>query len=499
MRKKVTGATLCVGQTIDFIGFTVYGDSTTKNLSKGITVKWNLKWDFESGGKLQSYTEIRAQENQFANISMLNGEVVTNNTTQASGISARTFVDGAWGFSSHPEISDSNLAVVVKSSFKNAKDLKNFQHFSSSHFSKIPGAHGEQNLSTKKEILSAAQRIDYLKNINDLILKRYPKIHNRSLTIREQTFIKEIINSESAKTFDHFCRSYIYVTLSMQGNHGPVSLLKVFGGYGEFEDQIPSEEIFNSEIEKIYQHLLNKSQGVHAQAGIKDVILDSKMAGILAHEAVGHTVEADIVKGGSIARENMGLEVASPLITMMDYAHTAFGKTCPSPVYFDDEGTPAEDTILIKEGVLKSFMHSKETAAEFGVKPTGHARAWGFNDEPLIRMRNTAILPGSQNLEEMIASIDDGYFLMDHSNGQADSTSEFMFGVIQGYEIKKGKLGKAILDTTISGVAFDMLKTVDMVSNEMNWVGAGTCGKKQAMHVGMGGPAIKCKLNIGGK
>jgi TldD protein len=74
-----------------------------------------------------------------------------------------------------------------------------------------------------------------------------------------------------------------------------------------------------------------------------------------------------------------------------------------------------------------------------------------------------------------------------------------MFGVTLGYEIKKGKLGRALLDTTISGVAFDMLKTVTQVSDEMTWVSAGTCGKKQPMTVGMGGPAIRCQVNLGGR
>ena len=68
----------------------------------------------------------------------------------------------------------------------------------------------------------------------------------------------------------------------------------------------------------------------------------------------------------------------------------------------------------------------------------------------------------------MIASIDDGYYLTRSSNGQADSTSEFMFGVPLGYEIKGGKLGNAIKDTTISGVAFDVLKTIEMISFVMN-------------------------------
>jgi len=99
----------------------------------------------------------------------------------------------------------------------------------------------------------------------------------------------------------------------------------------------------------------------------------------------------------------------------------------------------------------------------------------------------------------MIASIENGYYLMKRSNGQADATSEFMFGVPVGYEIKNGKIGRAIKDTTISGVAFDVLKTVTMVSDDFSCAGVSFCGKKQMMPTGMGGPAIKCKLNIGGK
>ena len=95
--------------------------------------------------------------------------------------------------------------------------------------------------------------------------------------------------------------------------------------------------------------------------------------------------------------------------------------------------------------------------------------------------------------------MEDGYYLLDTTNGQADTTGEFMFGVSMGYEIKKGKLGRALLDTTISGVAFDMLKTVDMVSDTMEWASSGFCGKKQPMPVGMGGPALRCKVMIGGR
>jgi TldD protein len=165
----------------------------------------------------------------------------------------------------------------------------------------------------------------------------------------------------------------------------------------------------------------------------------------------------------------------------------------------DDEGTAAEDVMLIEKGILTGYMHNKHSARHFNAKPTGNARAFTYRDEPLIRMRNTAILPGTSKLEDMIASIEDGYYLIQPSNGQADTTSEFMFGIVLGYEIKNGKLGRAIKDTTISGVAFDVLQNVTMVSDDMTWSCAGMCGKKQLIPVGMGGPAVKTKINIGGR
>jgi TldD protein len=169
------------------------------------------------------------------------------------------------------------------------------------------------------------------------------------------------------------------------------------------------------------------------------------------------------------------------------------------PVYADDEGVPASDAVLIRNGVLSGFMHSRETAARMGVQPTGSARAYAPHDEPLVRMRNTAIEPGSDKLDAMIAGVDDGYLLLDTGNGQADSTSEFMFAITLGYEIKGGRIGRAIRDTTVSGSAIKVLQSVDAVSDDMHWTSAGYCGKKQSMVVSMGGPALRARAHLGGQ
>ncbi len=457
--------------------------------------RWNLT---SSQSKLGAYTELRAQENRSFNMNFLNGEMVNNTSASEQGISARSYENGAWGFASHPQISGDGIQRVILESQKNANYLAKHKK-GNSPLPKISGAKGSIDLSSKKGKLSSQEIINRLKEIDAYIATKYPKVTSRVVGCMQQDFIKEGINSETSHTYSHYARSYVTIRLGMNSDQGPVEVKQILGDKGHLIETFPSMDTFHAKLEEAYQHLLNKTKAVHAEAGVREVIMHSKLAGILAHEAIGHTVEADLVLGGSIAGSALNQQVASPLITMVDFAHTVLGKQAPMPVLFDDEGTAAEDTMLIENGILKGFMNSKETAEHFHVKPTGHARAWGFNDEPLIRMRNTAIMPGKDKLDEMIASVDDGYYLIDHGNGQADSTSEFMFSVPLGYEIKKGKLGRAIMDTTISGVAFDMLKTVSMVSDEMSWVSSGTCGKKQPMTVGMGGPAIKCKVSIGGQ
>lgn len=457
--------------------------------------KWNLS---ALASKLSGEGELRAHENRVIQFQMINGQLVGNAKSSTGGLSARTFQKGAWGFASVPEISPASADRVLSQAGRNAATLAKHVALFDQPMA-LSNARGTKDYTTKNRRLSSQEIIRFMNELDAKVKTKYPDLKSRTLMVYQQDFEKEVLTTGGGLCYSMLARSYVRVFMSLDSDNGPVDVQHIFGGIGQIEDNLPTEKDIDEGLEEAYRHLKNKAKGVAPEAGMKEVILDSKLAGILAHEAIGHTTEADLVMGGSVAGDYLGQMVASPLVNLVDFAHTALNQPCPLPVFFDDEGIEAKDTVIIENGVLKNFMHSRESAARFGHKATGHARAWGFNDEPLIRMRNTAILPGQDRLEDMIASVEDGYYLLDHGNGQADSTSEFMFGVTLGYEIKKGKLGRALLDTTISGVAFDMLKTVTQISNEMTWVSSGTCGKKQPMTVGMGGPAVKCQVNLGGR
>ncbi len=445
-----------------------------------------------------AHTELRGQNSRTRRTVLLNGDVISNVRSDVSGISARVYRNGIYGFSSMAEYTPEAAETVLKAAKENAAFMDRHAGAGKPVLPPLPAS----SRMEKDDIRDLDQKtyVDFAREVDAYIGRKYPGIMSRRIIATEDSMEKLLVTSDGADSHFIAPRSYVYVMLTAQTDAGmPVDLFKAYGGKGTFDLNFTDPADLFPQIDELYELIMRKREGVYADAGEKTVILGGMMTGMLSHEAVGHTVEADLVLGGSVAAHSLNKRVASDLVTMTDFAHTAFGDTCPLPVYVDDEGTVAEDAPLIENGILTGYMNSRESAQHFGMAPRGNARAWLFSDEPLIRMRNTAVHPGKDKLEDMISSIDDGYYLIDSGNGQADTTGEFMFGVTMGYEIKGGKLGKALLDTTISGVAFDMLKTVDMVSDTVVWCSSGFCGKKQPMPVGMGGPALRCKVKIGGR
>jgi TldD protein len=432
-------------------------------------------------------------------VTLLNGAMTSNASSASGGLCARVVKNGAYGFASGPEYSRDSIVQIVRAATDNALFLDSREKLSKPPFAKVAPVKRSDGLSRGDNV---AQRhyIEFANELDSYISEKYPRLASRFVATDCLNMEKLLYTSDGVVSHSFTPRSSVYIGMTAEGcDSTPIELFVPFGDYGLFDDVFKSPAELYENIDEIYTWLMQKCEGVYAEPGYKDVILHPDLAGILAHEAVGHTVEADLVMSGSVGGPFFGKRVASEIVTLVDYANTAFGKRCPVPVYVDDEGTPARDAVLIKDGILVGYMHNKESAAHFGHEPTGNARAYSFSDEPLIRMRNTCIVPGKQKLQDMISSIDDGYFFVKTGNGQADATGEFMFGVNFGYEIKKGKLGRALRDTTISGVAFEMLKTVDMLSDDLTWSCTGMCGKKQPIPVGMGGPAVKCKVNVGGR
>ena len=447
-------------------------------------------------GDARGYAELRWQTNDSTQLSMRRGALLANASSRQSGVSARCYHEGLFGFAARPESSDAALTNVLRDAADNAGRTRGRRTLGPLPVTAGSGTHDHRST---RPLLSTVERIDLLRRLDAYVAQTYPGLLNVDLSIGTTGTEKALVTTDGAATYSYVPRTTIAVIMSLQANDSVVDIYDVFGGFGDADASLLDEATIRAGIDALYESLRRKAEGTYCEAGLHDVVLAPHVTGILAHEAIGHTCEADCVLSGSIAGEHLGRMVAAEKITLCDYAGRGPDGRAAIALHVDDEGTPCRDVAIIERGVLKALLHDKETALRFGAEPTGNARAFGFADYPIVRMRNTAIAPGTDTLADMIASIDRGYYLQRATNGQADSTGEFMFGISLGYEIRNGKLGRAIRDTTISGVAFDMLKTVTHVGDTIEWAPSGWCGKGQWIQVGMGGPPIRCKVTVGGR
>ncbi len=253
------------------------------------------------------------------------------------------------------------------------------------------------------------------------------------------------------------------------------------------------------EVESVVEkaRLLLSSERV--SPGVYDVICSPDVSGLIAHEAFGHGVEMDMfVKGRAKAVEYLNKEVASPLVTMHDGASAAREV---SSYAFDDEGVLACDTIIIDKGILKRGISDIVSADILGTEPTGNGKRESFERKAYARMTNTFFSPGESSLKDMIASIEDGYLLEDYYSGMEDPKNWGIQCVIAyGREIKNGELtGRIVSPVMITGYVPTLLKSISMVSKEVELSGTGACGKghKEFVKVSAGGPHIKAKARLG--
>jgi TldD protein len=231
------------------------------------------------------------------------------------------------------------------------------------------------------------------------------------------------------------------------------------------------------------------------------VVLDPRLAGVFVHEAFGHLSEADFVYENPQAREMMtlGRRFGSAIVNIGDDGSAAgLRGTLP----YDDEGTPTRNTRLIEQGMLVGRLHSRETAAAMGEKPTGNARAINFRHAPIVRMTNTYIEGGQGTFEDLIRDVKLGVYAVDATGGQT-FLENFSFTASHGYMIRDGKLAELVKDVTLAGNLFQSLDAIDAVAGDFQWnqMGGG-CGKggQFPLPVTEGAPHVRFReLLVGGE
>ncbi len=259
-------------------------------------------------------------------------------------------------------------------------------------------------------------------------------------------------------------------------------------GSDDFKALLGQKEYLQKRISESEYFLLNAKP---VEKGIYTVVLSPLAAGVFAHESFGHKSESDFMVGDETMKKEwaLGKKVGADILTIVDDGNEPGNGFAP----FDDEGTSAKKTYLIKNGVLTGRLHSGSTGAILEEELTGNARAMDFEYEPIVRMTTTYIGSGSETREELFGKVKNGIYIDTIKHGSGMST--FTIAPSLAYIIRDGKVAEPVNISVITGNVFKTLTDIDGVSNEVELLSfvTGGCGKMEQypLPVGFGGPYVR--------
>ncbi|MCF4970245.1 TldD/PmbA family protein [Nostoc sp. CMAA1605] len=230
------------------------------------------------------------------------------------------------------------------------------------------------------------------------------------------------------------------------------------------------------------------------------VVIDPILTGLFVHEAFGHLSEADMAYENPDLLEVMtiGRQFGPEELQIFDGAAPEGHR---GSYFYDDEGTPATTTQLIKDGILVGRLHSRETAGKLAETPTGNARCLNYHYTPIVRMTNTWIERGETPVADLFTGIKEGVYARNWLGGMTNGEM-FTFSAGEAWMIRNGRIAEPVKDVTLSGNVFQTLADIEAIGDDFYWDESGGCGKggQNGLPVGCGGPSLRIRdVVVGGE
>jgi len=449
------------------------------------------------------YADIRIEQSKDEGFLLENGNVELIGSGSVVGAGVRVLAKGTWGFYATTLLDKKSLFDTVERAYKMA--VASSQRVKEpTKLAPIKVIQDKDVVRVKKKLedFPMEERIQLAKDCDSVMRKVSDKIHRTSVSISGDTTRKLFCSSEGTLIQHELMKCYLSVRAVAHEAGVTEDQDKLEGGTGGFEATQKVDPLKLSEDLAIKVCELVKAPTSPSEE--MPVIMNQDYVALLTHEIIGHPSEADRVLGREAAwagvawwKGMLGQKIGSDLLNASDDSRIegALGY-----YKYDDEGVPAKEKVLIKNGVLVGHMHSRETAAVFGTEPNGGMRATGCQFAPLIRMSNTFIKPGDWTFEEMIEDVDRGIYAVGEKVPSIDNRRyNWQISCKWAYLIEKGELTKLLRDVTIAGTAPTFFKSIDAVGKDFIMRPLPNCGKgdpMQAIHVGNGGPYIRGRAHV---
>jgi TldD protein len=342
----------------------------------------------------------------------------------------------------------------------------------------------------------AAEKVAWLREVDDVARSYSPEV--RQVVAAYGDSVQRVLIATSDGRWVEEVRPRVRLVAQVvaardgviqTGLHGPGALAGV-----EFFDEHPAAQTAKVAAKRAVTMLDARP----APAGEVAAVLAPAMGGVLFHEACGHPLEADIVdKEASVYRGRIGERLASSLVNGVDDATVpnAWGSFS-----FDDEGAPAQRTVLFEHGVVRGWMYDRLRAEKDGVPSSGNGRRQSYAHPPIPRMTNSYILDGTSKADDIVASTERGVYVKALGGGETNpATGDFVFGVSEGYLIENGRVTAPVRGANLIGRAIEVMSAVDAVADDFD-TQEGMCGKDgQSVPVGTGSPTLRiARITVGG-
>lgn len=411
------------------------------------------------------------------------------------GVGVRVLKDDQTGYAYSEDINLKAMEKVAKTAASIANstkkvDLNKFRKIETPSYYKV---------QSPWEKVSIDSKIPFLKKLNDKIFSLDSDVVKVNVYFNESTSFILFADSEGKVAQDYRPMVSLSVVCVMEKGDRKEEFYTGRSFRKGFE--FLNDNLVNELAEEAVKRTKLMFKAEMPKAGEMPVVLGAGGSGILLHEAIGHTFEADFNrKKESIFCDKMGKKIAESFVNIVDDGTNEFNR---GAINIDDEGYLPEKTYMVKDGKLHSYLHDKLSAKFYKVKPTGNGRRESFRHAPVPRMRNTYMEAGPHTKEEIISSVKNGIYVDNFSNGQVKiGAGDFTFYVKAGYLIENGKLTTPIKDVNLIGSGPESLADISMVANDVKMdYSTWSCGKAgQSVPVGLGMPTVKVsKLTVGGK
>lgn len=432
-----------------------------------------------------SYADVRIETTDEQKIQLMDGSLDKFVAGTESGFGLRVLVDGAWGFASSNDLEMDSWTKGIETAVALARRAKR----DPVHMAEAPTVDAREIWAPKIDPrdVSVEEKRELLLDM-EASVRQLEEIRSVTTAYSEVTLRKEYFDTDGSRVEWGLTRSVAqcHFTARKDGDlAGRGSRVGGTQGWEMFREEDPIEKSLEAAKACVAQLGAPVPKG-----GRMTVIIDPDLAGVFAHEAVGHASEADLVAmGESCFKGKLGETVGMDALNIHDDSQIkgAFGS-----IPYDDNGVRGQDKNIIQNGVLTGYLSDRERAAEFGIEANGACRAQDFENKPLVRMSNTMIKAGEHDESELFEGVKDGIYCRGTRGGQVDTArGTFLFNAQDAFRVQNGEITTPLKDVSLTGGILTTLHKIDALGNRAILGDPGFCGKGQWVPVSDGGPLVR--------